>query len=71
MIRISIDGSDGAELLLDYQQGVVFTVLLADKTQIDFGLEPHEWEVLLAFLDKQKEVEKSFIETAVSQEVSA
>ena len=57
MTKVTIEGSDGSELLIDYQQGVGFTVLLADKSQLDFSLDPYEWETLKAFLDLQAKIE--------------
>lgn len=49
---------DGAELYIDYQDGVGLTIIAPDKSQINFSFEPHEWDVLLAFLDKQKAAEQ-------------
>lgn len=66
MIKVTISGNNDSELLIDYQQGVGFTVLFADKTQVDFSIEPHEWDVLKTFLDNQRA-----LETAVSQEVQS
>jgi hypothetical protein len=66
VIKVTISGNNDSELLIDYQQGVGFTVLFADKTQVDFSIEPHEWDVLKTFLDNQRA-----LETAVSQEVQS
>ena len=63
MIQINIGGNDGSELLIDSQGGdVCFTVIVpknSDRTQYDFGIESHEWELLKVFRDKQKELESA------------
>ena len=60
MIQININGNDGAELLIDSQNGgFCFTVIVpknSDRTQYDFGIESHEWELLKLLMDKQKEL---------------
>jgi hypothetical protein len=57
MIKLSI-WEDGSELNIDYQGGVGITIITPDKQQIDFSFEPHEWEVVKAFLENQKAVEE-------------
>jgi hypothetical protein len=57
VIKVTVGGNNGSELLIDYQHGVGFTVLLPDRTQLDFSIEPHEWDLLREFLDNQRALE--------------
>ena len=49
-----------AEMYVDYQGGSISFTVTHGEFQHDFNMEEHDWELLIKFIEMQKEVENKF-----------
>ena len=57
MLQLSLQSlnrnNGNAEMYIDYQDGVGFTVIVDRNQQYDFSLDDAEWDSFKMFIDKQ------------------
>ncbi len=65
MIQLTIlsnsSSAGRAEMYIDYQEGSISFTVTHGEFQHDFNMEENDWELLIKFIEIQKEVENKFI----------